>query len=378
MKIKNPNSFLKISTGVIALMILVFGTLVQEKNAEVFSSINASLNEASVVVENIEQTSQALADCKLGILSDIQSEKSIFAEINNMDAIIIGDTSIDTDAMNTLTAGISDGRIETKILESGKKYEFVVHDGQVNFWKCILDENQLFSSVSEASEVSDLGFFSETKTFRNQVEKFDYKIKEVEEVPNFLNFIKLPAGHKVLETTALNGGGETFFKLFEIELQSNFSYNDLRKNLRDRVGITNLRPAVFGSDSYYWMWGEKENMAASVFFAGDKVFGISYQTKYFKHIRRVVNALQRELDLMIKKLELVRKKDYRFRNIKLKEFEESDLDAQLVKNIEQLENAEAILSASLSGNILEATEPIEIPEDVEISETNLPIILNRF
>ena len=290
MQIKNTNTFLKITICTLAFGVLAFGFLTNSKNFE-SEKINSSLNEASIVIDNTVTIPEALGNCQQikNIGTSSMSEQSLFVIADNLDTILSGDISFDTTAMNILTTAIVENRIETKILESNKKYEFVVKDEQLDFWKCVLQENQLFTSVLEDRETE---FFSDTAIFSAQIENFGYAVAEIRIVEQFLNFAKLPAGHQISESTILNSEGAVFFKIFEVELVENFSYNDLRKDLRNRVGITNLRPAVFGADSFYWMWGEKNRMAASVFPIGEKVFGVSYQTAHFRHVRRVIDYLR--------------------------------------------------------------------------------------
>ena len=380
MQTKKPDTFLKVASGVLAFGILVFGTLANDKNAGAFSDVDASLNQASVIADDANTIPTVVGNCKqntnISILSALQPPQSLFANVDNLDAILTGKASFDAKAMNYLTIAIAQNLVEAKILESGTKYEFVVRDGQVDFWKCMLQKNQLFSSISDATEEVEL--FSNTQTFENQIEKFGYSIDTVNEVENFLNFVKLPAGHRVLESTVLNSDGEIFFKIFETELLDSFTYNDLRKDLRSRVGVTNLRPAVFGADSYYWMWGEGDNMAASVFLVGDRVFGVSYQTVHFSHIRRLVDTLREEFPLLLKKVKLAKKQGGKFENLEISEFEQltdEDLGNKLVNDLSQLENAQNILGKNLSSDLLNA-EPIEIPTAVEeTSGEVLPVSL---
>ncbi|MCF7836332.1 hypothetical protein K9N08_00160 [Candidatus Gracilibacteria bacterium] len=380
MPTKKPDTFLKVTSGILAFGILVFGTLANDKNAGILSEMDASLNQASVITDDANTIPTISGNCKqntnISVLSALQPPQSLFASVDNLDAILTGEASFDTKAMNYLTIAIAQNLVEAKILESGTKYEFVVRDGQVNFWKCMLQKNQLFSSITDASE--DVEFLSNTQALENQIEKFGYSIDTVNEIENFLNFIKLPAGHRVLESTVLNSDGEIFFKIFETKLLDSFTYNDLRKDFRSRVGVTNLRPAVFGAESYYWMWGEGDKMAASVFTIGDRVFGISYQTAHFSHIRRVVDALREEFPLLLKKVELVKKQGGKFENLKITEFEQltdEDLGSKLVNNLQQLNKANAILGKNLSSDLLNA-EPIEIPTTAEeTSGEVLPVSL---
>lgn len=370
-------------SGVLALGILALGTVFHEKNADIFSQLTPKLNEASVVSESSDSVPASVGNCQqnsnLGFLSTLQPEISLFATVNNFDDILTGTATFDTAAMSALTAAVASDRIAAKIVQSGAKYQFIVKDGQVEFWKCVLKKNKLFSEVTESQAAKTVEFFSETGTFKKQINNFGYNISESKYVEQFLNFVKLPGGHQILETTVLNPEGEIFFKVFEVELdEEQVTYNDLRQDLRSRVGVTNLRPAVFGADSYYWMWGENDKMAASVFFLQGKVFGISYHTVHFKHIRRVIDGLLEEIRLLVKKVELVKKKESRFADLKLTEFEQlsdTDLGVSLVRALDQLENADGILGEKLSGNILEATEPIEIPEAVEVSDEEIPINL---
>jgi hypothetical protein len=369
MQTKKPDTFLKVASGVLAFGILVFGTLASEKNSQLLPKVDANLNQASVIADDANTIPTVVGNCKqntnISILSALQPPQSLFANVDNLDAILTGKASFDAKAMNYLTIAIAQNLVEAKILESGTKYEFVVRDGQVDFWKCMLQKNQLFSSISDATEEVEL--FSNTQTFENQIEKFGYSIDTVNEVENFLNFVKLPAGHRVLESTVLNSDGEIFFKIFETELLDSFTYNDLRKDLRSRVGVTNLRPAVFGADSYYWMWGEGDNMAASVFLVGDRVFGVSYQTVHFSHIRRLVDTLREEFPLLLKKVKLAKKQGGKFENLEISEFEQltdEDLGNKLVNDLSQLENAQNILGKNLSSDLLNA-EPIEIPTTSE-------------
>jgi len=380
MPTKKPDTFLKVASGVLAFGILVLGTLANDKNAGILSEVDASLNQASVIADDTNTIPTVVGNCKqnpnISILSALQPPQSLFANVDNLDAILTGKASFDAKAMNYLTIAIAQNLVEAKILESDTKYEFVVRDGQVDFWKCMLQKNQLFSSISDATE--EIEFFSNTQTFENQIEKFGYAIDTVNEVENFLNFVKLPAGHRVLESTVLNSDGEIFFKIFETELMDNFTYNDLRKDLRSRVGVTNLRPAVFGADAYYWMWGEGDNMAASVFLIRDRVFGVSYQTAHFSHIRRLVDTLREEFPLILKKVELAKKQGGKFEDLGISEFEQltdEDLGSKLVNDLQQLEKADEILAENLTSNLLDA-EPIEIPTTVEkTSGEILPVSL---
>jgi hypothetical protein len=382
MQTKNPNTFLKVTSGVLAFGILVLGTVFHEKNTELFSNVHPNLNEASVVTEDANLIPTILGNCEqnsnIGVLSALQPEQSLFASVSNLDAVITGTASFDTGAMNALAIAVAENRIEAKIIESGAKYEFIVKDGQINFWKCILNKNELFSSISDAAR--EVEFFSNTATFEEQMASFSYGIDKTRNVEQFLNFMKLPDGHQVLETTILNSDGETFFKIFEVELNENeITFNDLRQDLRSRVGVTNLRPAVFGPDSYYWMWGEDDRMAASVFPIEGKVFGVSYQSVHFKHIRRAMDTLRDELPLLVKKVELVRKKGGMFEDIGITDFEnlsQEELGSQTAEALKQLESAEDILAENLASNILELSEPIEIPENVEVSTKDVPVDLN--
>jgi len=335
----HPSRFLKTASFVIAFGVLLFGAVFHEKNANLIPKIEPNLNEASIAAVTAENSIPTeIGDCQQNAESD-ESEKSIFASVSSLDKIITGITIIDLDFWNPLVTAIQEERIEAKIEESGKEYEFVVKDGQFDFWKCVLTEIPLFSSISETTVKNR--FFSKTAIFESQIEKFDYMIGNASEVELFLNFAELPAGHRILETTVL-AEEKTFFKFFEVELLEGMNYNDLRKDLRDRVGITNLRPAVFGTDSYYWMWGEENRMAASVFSIEGKVFGVSYQTAHFRHIRRVVDSLLKE-----------------FKNVNL-----GSLDSEVIEAIEQPENPENILTENLSSNILRIT-PIDTLKETE-------------
>jgi len=367
----HPHSsrFLKTASFVIAFGILVFGTLVNEKNANFATAIKPSLNEASIAATTAKNSIPAeIGYCEQNTKNDY-SEKSIFASADNFDKIITGAAVLDSDFWNPLASAIEEGRIESKIVEPGKEYEFAVKDGQFDFWKCVLAEIPLFSSVSEFSAEND--FFSKTASFESQIKKFGYAAGDVDEVELFLNFVELPADHRILETTVL-AEGETFFKLFEVELLEGTSYNDLRQDLRDLVGITNLRPAVFGADSYYWMWGAEDRMAASVFLIEGKVFGVSYQTAHFKHIRRVVDALLEKFDLLAEKVDIVKSLGgAEFADLTINKFENLDLeslDSEIVEALKQLGNSENISAENLSSNILKITPikiPIKITEDVE-------------
>ncbi|MCK5471604.1 hypothetical protein KAI54_00235 [Candidatus Gracilibacteria bacterium] len=338
----HPSRFLKTASFVIAFGVLLFGTIFHEKNANLIPKIKPNLNEASIAAVTAENLIPIeIGDCQQNAESD-ESEKSIFANMGSLDKVITGATVLDLNFWNPLVAAIQEDQIEVKIEESGKEYEFVVKDGQFDFWKCVLTEIPLFSSFSETTMKNK--FFSKTAIFESQIEKFDYTIGNVGEVELFLNFAELPAGHRILETTVL-AGEKTFFKIFEVELFEGMNYNDLRKDLRDRVGITNLRPAVFGTDSYYWMWGEENRMAASVFSIEGKIFGVSYQTAHFHHIRRVIDSLLKE-----------------FKNVNL-----GSLDNEIVEATES-ESTENIFTENLSSNILKIT-PIDALKETESAET---------
>ncbi len=295
---QNSSRFLKSAAFFIAFAILVLGTITHEKNAQLFTGVNPSMSEANVIASE-NTVPSAIGECEQIVLEEeneevaAQSKPSLFAKATSLDDLLTTNTFYDVENMNALGTAITEGLIEGKVLESNKEYEFVVKDQQTEFWKCVLNANPLFDLVSETVEEDE--FLSTTEAFNAQIEKFGYAITETQNTDRFLNFVDLPTGNSILETTVFFEG-ETFFKVFETELpEEEMSYNDLRKELRARVGITNLRPAVFDPDSYYWMWGENNKMAATVFSIGDKVFGISYQTNHFKHIRRVIDALRTEL-----------------------------------------------------------------------------------
>jgi len=368
--IKNPKSFLKIASATIAFGVLLFGVFANEKNEQLFSNVEASLNEASVISDSANPIPTVLGNCQQS--ANLQAKQSIFAQVGNLDAIITGTIPLETKVANALTSAIKSDRLEVKVLKADEKYEFIVKDGQADFWKCILAKDWLFSSVSAENAT----FFSKTEIFNSQIiEKFGLSIGEINNTDKFLNFVELAGNQQILESTILNAEGEVLFKIFETELkeEDEMTYSDLRKKLRKHVGITNLRPAVFGADSYYWMWGAEEKMAASVFPVGEKVFGVSYQTVNFKSIRRAMDALRDELASPVKKVGVRRmSEDLKFEN-------KEETGVKLANELSP-ENADGeILAGNLMGDILDA-EPIEIPEEaaemVEKLSEELPVDLN--
>jgi len=374
MKNTNYSRFLKTAAFVLAFGILSIGTLTNEKNADLFAGVDADLSQAKVV--GTEAIPVVIGKCvqndSVGTLSALQPSTSLFATVDSIDEIVTGTASFDTQAMDALASAVSEGRVEAKILEPGTRYKFAVKDGQVDFWKCVLKRNQLFSSVVEATGTNAVQFFTKTKTFASIVDEFEYILGGTKQVDQFLNFVELPEGNQVLESTIFNSQGEVFFKIFEVELQDNISYNDLRQELRNRVGVTNLRPAVFGADSYYWMWGEDNKMAASVLWANGKVFGVSYQTIHFRHVRRVIDMLQDELDLMTDKVEYLQNlKGDEYDNLTFTGFEALDistLNSYIQEGLKQIENADALLNSDSDLNLEEEDVSEAEPIDTEMPD----------
>ncbi|MCF7845687.1 MAG: hypothetical protein K9L85_00435 [Candidatus Peribacteraceae bacterium] len=358
MKTKNPERFLKIAAFTIGLAILIGGTLTNAKNSSFVEKIDASLNSASATSFDSYSIPTKIGSCEQ--TSTPQNNETITAVAANLDTVLAEGAPLDTQFIDPITAGVLSGRLETDTVISGKKYDFTVTDGQTSFWKCLLNKHPLLS-VAESAMVND-GFLSETRTFSKNVTEFDYSVGAQQEVSQFLNFVDAPNGEPILETTALNSTGEIFFKIFEMK-KSETNYNELRKALRNRVGVTNLRPAVFGDDSYYWMWGENNKMAASVFTSGDTIFGVSYQTIHFKAIRRVMESLQTAFAELARKVEYLHKLNSKYADLTIFKFDqlsEEDFGSSIWQNLEKFGGS------NLSANILEVS-PIE---QLEASATN--------
>ncbi|MFH0776806.1 MAG: hypothetical protein V1936_04310 [Patescibacteria group bacterium] len=351
MQNKNPGRFLKVAAFTLGLGIMVAGTFANEKNAGTVASFDANLNAASATAID-----SAIPN-KIGVCEQTataQANQKIIASAANLDTILTGATELESKFIEPIQTAIAAQRLEMQIIEPGKRYEFLVKDGQTAFWKCVLSNNALLGDVADTNLAS--AFLSQADIFAKEIKKIGYAIGSAKEVDQFLNFVNTPDGEPVLETTILNSSGAVFFKVFETELPNFEKYNDLRQALRDRVGVTNLRPAVFGAESYYWMWGENDKMAASVFTAGGKVFGVSYQTAHFKSIRRAIDILQADFDLLEKKVELVKKSNGRFKDLTIGEFEkltEDDLGPDLVRKLKALDTPK-VDANSLKVDLLES------------------------
>ena len=92
-------------------------------------------------------------------------------------------------------------------------------------------------------------------------------------------------------------------------------------------------------------------MAASVFPIGEKVFGVSYQTAHFRHVRRVIDSLREEFDLLMQAEET----NDEFENSQLTDLEKQiaeNLKNELTAKLQQLKDTVVILAQNLSANIL--------------------------
>ncbi|MFA6458563.1 MAG: hypothetical protein WCV72_04235 [Patescibacteria group bacterium] len=350
MQIKKPERFLKIAISAIGLAILVGGVFANGKNSSLSPKIDANLGSASATNFDNYSITTKIGACEQTTAA--QPNVDIFVEVENLDKVLSGTNALDLEFIDPIAAAVKAGRISSTAIIPGAKYQFAVADGQTTFWKCVLENHPLFTVVQDAGDATS-SFLGRTNIFTNEVKKFSYVISQQQEVNQFLNFVVAPHGETILETTVLNPAGEVFFKVFELEYTDSKNYNELRQLLRSRVGVTNLRPSVFGPDSYYWMWGENDKMAASVFIAGNRIFGMSYQTIHFKSIRRMIDSFQSKIAAIEKQIAFVKNLDHTFDNLTVAEFTnmtEADFTHDIWQKLQSF-NADA---SNLSANILDA------------------------
>ncbi len=349
MQIKKPERFLKIAISAIGLAILVGGVFANGKNSSLSPKIDANLGSASATNFDSYSIATKIGACEQTAAA--QPNADIFVEAESLDKVLSGATALDLQFIDPIAAAVKAGRLSATAIIPEKKYQFAVTDGQTTFWKCVLENHPLFTVVQDSGDATS-NFLSRTNIFTDEVKKFSYVIGGQQEVEQFLNFVGAPHGETILETTVLNSVGEVFYKVFEIE-KSDGNYNELRQALRDRVGATNLRPAVFGPDSYYWMWGDNDKMAASVFEADGRIFGVSYQTIHFKAIRRMIESLQNTVNSMQRKVDFVKSLNPTFADLTVAEFAnltEQDFGPEVWQQLQNFGSD----TINLSANILDA------------------------
>lgn len=349
MQIKKPERFLKIAISAIGLAILVGGVFANGKNSSLSPKIDANLGSASATNFDDYSIATKIGACEQTTAA--QPNADIFVAAENLDKVLSGATALDLQFIDPIVAAVSAGRLSATAIIPGAKYQFAVADGQTTFWKCVLENHPLLTVVQDADDATS-NFLSRTSIFTDEVKKFSYVIGGQQEVEQFLNFVGAPNGETILETTVLNSAGEVFYKVFELE-KTKTNYNELRQALRDRVGTTNLRPAVFGADSYYWMWGDEDKMAASVFEADGKILGVSYQTIHFKSIRRMIDSLQKTVSSMQHKVDFVKSLNPAFANLTVAEFAnmtEQDFELEVWQQLQKFDSD----TSNLSANILDA------------------------
>ncbi|MFH0834201.1 MAG: hypothetical protein V2A63_02320 [Patescibacteria group bacterium] len=354
MQTKNPERFLKIAAFTIGLVILCGGTFLNAKNFD--TPVNAKLTSASATDFDTYSIPTKIGTCEQ---SATQANEIIEVQVKNLDKFFTGEMPFNPEFVDPVTAGILGKHLTVTTMRPNEIYQFAVQDGQTTFWKCVLEKHPFFE-LSEQKPENTSAFLAQTQTFEKEIKKYEYNVLEQKEVDKFLNFVNSPNGEPILETTVVNSAGEVFFKIFEIE-KTDTNYDALRQALRMRVGVTNLRPAVFGVDSYYWTWGENANMAASVFSVQNRIFGVSYQTIHFGAVRRVIEGLQADFQKLADKLDYLKKFDPKqFADLTISEFEkmgESDFGTEVWKRLNALDQKDSPLTADvLKVNLSEPTQ----------------------
>lgn len=292
MQIKNPSRFLKISAGIISFAILAGGTLLAEKNTETFGKLNPSSVKTSVF-----ETEETDLECeKIGrdtIVSTlgVSNNMKIYAiKKEDLKNIL---TNQNFEYTNILSSGLENESISLAEVQKNREYEFTVLDGEPEFWKCALDKSELFENVTIVGEnffETDNLLISDEK-FETEFEDFGYHLGAVSHVPKFLDVVKLPDDIVVAKRTAYFYD-RPFARTFEIQINSDFDYIDLRQSIVNATG--NLNHAAFGENSIYTTW---DNLAATIFWIKseygdkDKIVGFVYEYKVFRHVRRAISAV---------------------------------------------------------------------------------------
>ncbi|MBU1089830.1 hypothetical protein KKF38_03490 [Patescibacteria group bacterium] len=147
-------------------------------------------------------------------------------------------------------------------------------------------------NISEISNTVQLGnventFIILSETFARQLSAFGFEFGDFSTAPDFFDFTNTEFAGDTAKTEILKNG-IPFFTVFELQLSSGISFSDLQKSVADVLEDSELLPAAFGSDSFYFL---SENLATNIIRFGGSALAFQFAPQNFEEIRGFISAL---------------------------------------------------------------------------------------
>jgi len=143
-----------------------------------------------------------------------------------------------------------------------------------------LSENILPSSNTVKFGEIENSTISLSTIFAQQLAVAGFEFGDFATVPNFLDQLSFTSTRIEILKNEI-----PLFTVFEFQLSSQDSYDEIIQKLREKV---NLKNAVFGEDSFCFL---QNNLTTNILLLGENVLAFKFSPQNFEEVREFISSL---------------------------------------------------------------------------------------
>ncbi|MFH0776389.1 MAG: hypothetical protein V1936_02145 [Patescibacteria group bacterium] len=159
------------------------------------------------------------------------------------------------------------------------------------FYRGWFTELMNFVFPSATSETAQIGDKSQWvvlyDNFAEQIKNFGLKFGSFATMPKFLDFVSVETVGDTAKVQILKDG-QPLFTVFDLQMPAGISYDSIIGSIRNSLGNIALMPAVFGSESFYFL---KNGLATDLLRFGDNILAFQFDQQDFESVRGFITSL---------------------------------------------------------------------------------------